>query len=64
MKISSRFCFVEKCLYRCEIAGFDNCRIEGYSDMLGTRFFNTLCKKVIPSNLSNKKNRKIGVSRF
>ena len=39
----------------CEIAGFDNCRNEGYSDMLGTRFFNTLCKKVLPSNFSNKK---------
>ena len=62
MRVSSRFCFVEKCL--CEIAGFDNCRNEGYSDMLGTRFFNTLCKKVLPSNLSNKKIRKIGVSRF
>ena len=42
----------------CEIAGFDNCQNEGYSDMLGTRFFNTLCKKVLPSNLSNKKNLK------
>ena len=39
----------------CEIAGFDNCRTEGYSDILGTRFFNTLCKQVLHSNLSNKK---------
>ena len=37
------------------IAGSDNCRNGGYSDMLGTRFFNTLCKRVLPSNLSNKK---------
>ena len=36
------------------MAGFDNCRNEEYSDMLGTRFFNTLCKKVSPSDLSNK----------
>ena len=39
----------------CEIAGFDSCRNEGYSVMLGTRFLNTLCKKVLPLNLSNKK---------
>ena len=34
----------------------DNFLNEGYSDMLGTRSFNTLCKTVLPLNLSNKKN--------
>ena len=44
------------------ITGFDNCRNDGYSDMLGARSFNILCKGVLPLNRSNKiKNRKIGV---